>query len=51
MVNTTIYVDESEIKRRLGALADQSGKVIARAANASSATAKKPLLEKPAGIT
>lgn len=43
MVNTTIYVDEGEIKRRLGALADQSGKVIARAANASSATAKKTI--------
>ncbi len=43
MVNTTIYVDEAEIKRRLGALADQSGKVIARAANRSYTTGKSAI--------
>lgn len=33
MVGVTIEIDESEIKRRLGVLADQSGKVMARAVN------------------
>jgi hypothetical protein len=40
MINTTIYVNEAEIKKRLGALSDQSGKVIARAANRSLTTGK-----------
>jgi hypothetical protein len=40
MLNTTIYVDEAEVKKRLGALADQSGRVIARAANRSYTTGK-----------
>lgn len=40
MVNATIYVDEAEIKRRLGLLADKSGKVIARAVNRSYTTGK-----------
>lgn len=41
MLNTTIYVDEAEVKRRLGVLADMSGKVIARAVNRSYNTGKK----------
>ena len=43
MINTTIYVDEAEIKRRLGILADQSGKVIARAVNRSYTTGKNAI--------
>lgn len=43
MLNTTIYVDEAEIKRRLGALADNSGKVIARAVNRSYITGKNAI--------
>lgn len=43
MLNTTIYVDESEIKRRLGDLADKSGKVIARAVNRSYNTGKNAI--------
>lgn len=40
MINTTISIDEAEVKRRLGILADQSGKVIARAVNRSYTTGK-----------
>lgn len=43
MLNTTIYVDEAEIKRRLGVLADESGKVIARAVNRSYSTGKNAI--------
>lgn len=43
MLNTTIYVNETEVKRRLGILADQSGKVIARAANRSYTTGKNAI--------
>lgn len=43
MINTTIYVDEAEVKRRLGILADQSGKVIARAVNRSYTTGKNAI--------
>lgn len=40
MVNTTIYINEAEVKRRLGTLAEKSGKVIARAVNRSYVTGK-----------
>lgn len=43
MLNTTIYVDEAEVKRRLGLLADKSGKVIARAVNRSYNTGKNAI--------
>lgn len=43
MLNTTIYVDEAEIKRRLGALADQAEKVIMRAVNRSYPTGKNAI--------
>lgn len=40
MIETTIEIDESEIKRRLGVMSDQSGKVIARAVNRAFPTGK-----------
>ncbi len=40
MVDVTIYVDEKEIKRRLGNLAYKSGSVISRAANRAAKTGK-----------
>jgi hypothetical protein len=40
MVDAIICIDEAEIKRRLGVLANQSGKVIARAANRAYPTGK-----------
>jgi hypothetical protein len=43
MVNTTIYIDEAEVKRRLGVLESQSGKVIARAANRAYATGRSAI--------
>jgi hypothetical protein len=43
MVNTTIYIDEAEVKRRLGALESQSGKVISRAANRAYTTGKSAI--------
>jgi hypothetical protein len=43
MVNTTIYIDESEVKRRLGVLESQSGKVIARAANRAYVTGRSAI--------
>lgn len=43
MINTVIYVDETEVKRRLGFLADKSGKVIARAVNRSYITGKNAI--------
>lgn len=43
MINTTIYVDVAEVKFRLGILADQSGKVIARAVNRSYTTGKNAI--------
>ena len=49
MVNTTIYVDVSEIKRRLGLLADESGKVIARAVNRSYPTGKSAIAKGASG--
>lgn len=48
MINTTIYVNEAEVKRRLGLLADKSGKVIARAANRSYTTGKNAIAKEAA---
>ncbi len=49
MVDTTIYVDVSEVKRRLGLLADESGKVIARAVNRSYTTGKRAIAKGASG--
>lgn len=43
MINTTIQVDVEDVKRRLGVLSDQSGKVIARAVNRSYITGKNAI--------
>lgn len=40
MIEMSFLVDEAEVKRRLGAMADQSSKVIARAANRAATTGK-----------
>lgn len=45
MINTTIYTDTSEVKRRLGLLSGKSGKVISRAANRACATGKKVMAQ------
>lgn len=50
MINTTIYVDEAEIKRRMGFLASRSGVAIARAANRSVTTGKKAIKQETAKI-
>lgn len=50
MINTTIYVNEAEIKRRLGELSKRSGAVIARAANRSVNTGKKAIKQETAKI-
>jgi hypothetical protein len=44
----TLIVDEAEIKRRLGLLADQSNKVIMRAANRAYPTGKKAISQEAA---
>lgn len=43
MFEMDLSIDVTEVKRRLGALADQSGKVIARAVNRSYITGKKAI--------
>lgn len=43
MINTTVSIDVAEVKFRLGILADQSGKVIARAVNRSYITGKNAI--------
>lgn len=43
MVGITIEIDESEIKKRLGMLSDQSGKVMARAVNRAYPTGKSAI--------
>lgn len=50
MINTTIYVNEDVVRQRLGALANRSGSVIARAANRSVSTGKKVLKQETARI-
>ncbi len=51
MINTTIQVDVEDVKRRLGVLSDQSGKVIARAVNRSYITGKMQLQKRQKRIT
>lgn len=50
MINVTIYVSEDEVKKRLGALANRSGAVIARAANRSINTGKKAIKQETSKI-
>ena len=50
MINVTIYVNEEEVKKRLGALSNKSGVVIARAANRSINTGKKAIKHETAKI-
>lgn len=50
MINVTIYVNEEEVKKRLGALSNKSGAVIARAANRSINTGKKAIKQETAKI-
>lgn len=50
MLNTTIYVNEDVVRQRLGALANRSGAVIARAANRSVNTGKKVIRQETTRI-
>jgi len=50
VINVTIYVNEEEVKKRLGALSNRSGAVIARAANRSMNTGKKAIKQETAKI-
>lgn len=50
MLNTTIYVNEDVVRQRLGALANRSGAVIARAANRSVNTGKKVIKQETTRI-
>ncbi len=50
MSNVTIHVSEEAVKQRLGALANRSGAVIARAANRSVNTGKKVIKQETAKI-
>ncbi|MDE7201930.1 MAG: phage tail protein [Lachnospiraceae bacterium] len=50
MINVTIHVSEEAVKQRLGALANRSGAVIARAANRSINTGKKAIKQETAKI-
>jgi hypothetical protein len=48
MFDSYVIVNEAEVKRRLGLLANQSGKVISRAANRATATGKKAIAQETA---
>lgn len=50
MINVTIHVSEDAVRQRLGALANRSGAVIARAANRSVNTGKKAIKQETAKI-
>lgn len=50
MINVTIHVSEDAVRQRLGALANGSGAVIARAANRSVNTGKKAIKQETAKI-
>ncbi len=50
MIETTIYVSEDEVRRRLGSLQNRAGLVIARAANRSIDTGKKAIKQETSKI-